>query len=420
MLVGSLQELPDKINQWDVYPIIGMRGGDDYEIYHDMDLIEVLWKQDVDLGFSLDLFTPPKSPMLDEKPDKEHEPQDELEKLKALQASAAATEAAEKRRTNIMEVMSLWPAFPRRHHQVGSRAKDPTFGSMAWKPNKNRGWEEPKVGLGESAIILRKDGKPPRVQAFGIEHLPSGNPCLNNPWLLALLLFVVDSVAAIVPSPCDLILLGLREGECVLKPSIGDVLSDPSSVEELRNSSNTAVPGEQPSALIDLPLFSLEEALQLVGLDEESTQQNTPSDKESFAEEHKAAPPVVVVPSTSEEEGEEKVEKQQQVESDEEPSLLSDMIQTAQFHHPHPHPRAFQAFYKTEPAPAGNSRVDDDDEEDQDNDSLMGQFTLPIASYTTFLVAAASVAAATGRHKKNIKKTNVRKGIQRRKPQQDT
>nr|CAD7453823.1 unnamed protein product [Timema tahoe] len=80
----------------------------------DMDLIEVLWKQDVDLGFSLDLFTPPKSPMLDEKPDKEHEPQDELEKLKALQASAAATEAAEKRRTNIMEVMSLWPAFPRR------------------------------------------------------------------------------------------------------------------------------------------------------------------------------------------------------------------------------------------------------------------------------------------------------------------
>nr|CAD7590013.1 unnamed protein product [Timema genevievae] len=164
--------------------------------------------------------------------------------------------------------------------------------------------------------------------------------------------------------------------ECVLKPSIGDVLSDPSSVEELRNSSNTAIPGEQPSALIDLPLFSLEEALQLVGLDEESTQQNTPSDKESSAEEHKAAPPVVVVPSTSEEEGEEKVEKQQQVESDEEPSLLSDMIQTAQFHHPHPHPRAFQeeewrkmqAIYKTDPAPAGNSCVD----EDQDNDSLMG------------------------------------------------
>nr|CAD7453822.1 unnamed protein product [Timema tahoe] len=178
------------------------------------------------------------------------------------------------------------------------------------------------------------------------------------------------------------IIVGL--GECVLKPSIGDVLSDPSSVEELRNSSNTAVPGEQPSALIDLPLFSLEEALQLVGLDEESTQQNTPSNKESFAEQHKAAPPVVVVPSTSEEEGEEKVEKQQQVESDEEPSLLSDMIQTAQFHHPHPHPRAFQAFYKTEPAPAGNSRVDDDDEEDQDNNSLMGQFTLPIASYSQY------------------------------------
>nr|CAD7396630.1 unnamed protein product [Timema cristinae] len=139
-----------------------------------------------------------------------------------------------------------------------------------------------------------------------------------------------------------------------VEPSIGDVLSDPSSVEELSNSSNTAVPGEQPSALIDLPLFSLEEALQLVGLDEESTQQNTPSDKELSAEEHKAPPPVVVVPSPSEEEGE-KVDKQQQLDSDEEPSLLSDMIQTAQFHHPHPHPRAFQenSLGDSSPSPSG-------------------------------------------------------------------
>jgi hypothetical protein len=28
--------------------------------------------------------------------------------------------------------------------------------------------------------------------------------------------------------------------------------------------------------------------------------------------------------------------------SDEELGILSDMIQTAQFHHPHPHPRSFQ------------------------------------------------------------------------------
>nr|CAD7427886.1 unnamed protein product [Timema monikensis] len=153
----------------------------------------------------------------------------------------------------------------------------------------------------------------------------------------------------VIHKPCNTV-----EGECVLKPSIGDVLSDPSSVEELSNSSNTAVPGEQPSALIDLPLFSLEEALQLVGLDEESTQQNTPSDKELSAEEHKAPPPVVVVPSPSEEEGE-KVEKQQQLDSDEEPSLLSDMIQTAQFHHPHPHPRAFQenSLGDSSPSPSG-------------------------------------------------------------------
>ena len=49
----------------------------------DMDLIEVLWKQDVDLGFSLDLFNPPKQ-------EGEGKPlpveEDEVEKLKALEA----------------------------------------------------------------------------------------------------------------------------------------------------------------------------------------------------------------------------------------------------------------------------------------------------------------------------------------------
>nr|CAD7427885.1 unnamed protein product [Timema monikensis] len=80
----------------------------------DMDLIEVLWKQDVDLGFSLDLFTPPKSPKLDEKLDKEHEPQDELEKLKALQASAAATEDADKNEDDILPTQDLdpWEGLP--------------------------------------------------------------------------------------------------------------------------------------------------------------------------------------------------------------------------------------------------------------------------------------------------------------------
>lgn len=49
----------------------------------DMDLIEVLWKQDVDLGFSLDLFNPSK-PEGEGKAVRVED--DDVEKLKALEA----------------------------------------------------------------------------------------------------------------------------------------------------------------------------------------------------------------------------------------------------------------------------------------------------------------------------------------------
>lgn len=51
--------------------------------FQDMDLIEVLWKQDVDLGFTLvePATTPTKKPSTSEK-----ESADEIEKLKALEA----------------------------------------------------------------------------------------------------------------------------------------------------------------------------------------------------------------------------------------------------------------------------------------------------------------------------------------------
>jgi nuclear factor erythroid 2 len=48
-----------------------------------MDLIEVLWKQDVDLGFSLDLFNPSK-PEGEGKAVRVED--DDIEKLKALEA----------------------------------------------------------------------------------------------------------------------------------------------------------------------------------------------------------------------------------------------------------------------------------------------------------------------------------------------
>ena len=56
----------------------------------DMDLIEVLWKQDVDLGFSVDLFNPSK-------PEGEGKvvrvEDDDVEKLKALEALKNETPA---------------------------------------------------------------------------------------------------------------------------------------------------------------------------------------------------------------------------------------------------------------------------------------------------------------------------------------
>lgn len=53
-----------------------------------MDLIEVLWKQDVDLGFSVENATPKPEKLEIEKkdPDVKSEKSEDVEKLKALQA----------------------------------------------------------------------------------------------------------------------------------------------------------------------------------------------------------------------------------------------------------------------------------------------------------------------------------------------
>lgn len=57
--------------------------------FQDMDLIEVLWKQDVDLGFTLvePATTPAKKSSTSEK-----ESADEIEKLKALEAINATNQ----------------------------------------------------------------------------------------------------------------------------------------------------------------------------------------------------------------------------------------------------------------------------------------------------------------------------------------
>jgi nuclear factor erythroid 2 len=56
----------------------------------DMDLIEVLWKQDVDLGFSVDLFNPSKPAGVGLGVRVED---DDVEKLKALEALKNETPA---------------------------------------------------------------------------------------------------------------------------------------------------------------------------------------------------------------------------------------------------------------------------------------------------------------------------------------
>ena len=70
---------------------------------------------------------------------------------------------------------------------------------------------------------------------------------------------IVKQFVAMFFTSCDCYLLG----EYV--PKAGDI------VDELNNSGGSLA-DEEPSSLIDLPEFSLEEALQLVGLDEDSTE----------------------------------------------------------------------------------------------------------------------------------------------------
>lgn len=72
--------------------------------FQDMDLIEVLWKQDVDLGFTLvePVTTPTKKPSTSEKASA-----DEIEKLKALEAINATYQKVRKS----FYLLSFFPSF---------------------------------------------------------------------------------------------------------------------------------------------------------------------------------------------------------------------------------------------------------------------------------------------------------------------
>ncbi|XP_063231809.1 segmentation protein cap'n'collar isoform X3 [Bacillus rossius redtenbacheri] len=192
----------------------------------DMDLIEDLWKQDVDLGFSLDLFSVSK--------DKDGEELDCLEKLKA----------------------------------------EPVHDDNP--PSKNED------------NLLSED---------------------LDPWVG--LPYTID----------------LETGEYVLQTDAGDELSAP-SVDEPSCSSSQALAEEPPPSFAIPPSFSLEEALQLIGLDEESSQ-GSASDKE---------PPEADRCLPDEQGPEPEGAREGVVAAEPARDPDPDMIQTAQFHHPHPHP----------------------------------------------------------------------------------
>ncbi|PNF38551.1 hypothetical protein B7P43_G04023, partial [Cryptotermes secundus] len=189
-----------------------------------MDLIEVLWKQDVDLGFSLDLFNPTK-PEGEGKAVRVED--DDIEKLKALEALK----------------------------------------------NEN------------SADTAKSEEENPDDQWAGLSYT-----------------------------------IDLETGEYVVKA--GGI------VDEL-NGSGSALAEEEPSSLIDLPEFSLEEALQLVGLDEDSTEVK-PIKQDTVAGSQSAPGDSSAPKDTGIEDL--KPEPDELLDnSDEELGILSDMIQTAQF-----------------------------------------------------------------------------------------
>ncbi|PSN40147.1 hypothetical protein C0J52_14082 [Blattella germanica] len=109
-------------------------------------------------------------------------------------------------------------------------------------------------------------------------------------------------------------------------------------VDEL-SSSGSGLADEEPSSLIDLPEFSLEEALQLVGLDEDSTEVKSVKEDSSASVSQSATATTSTAKDTDVDSL--KPEPDEVLEnSDEELGMLSDMIQATQF--PHPHPRSFQ------------------------------------------------------------------------------
>lgn len=271
--------------------------------YKDMDLIEVLWKQDVDLGFTL---VEPTSTTKKVASTSGKESEDDIEKLKALEAINA---------TNRKEEVEDTEKPP--------QEEDPWAG-LAYTVDLETGEYILSSGSQKRSNNTESDDQLLPDSSLGLDHHSLAG--LSN-----------DSLGLNDT-------LGLEND--FTSDLLGDSLLGSTGVEGLLGSDNLGLPDG----------FNLEEALQLVGLDEaqpeleetkpevrkkkkqkdtEEEEEGEEEEKEDAAEEFTSTKGDVAVNGSSNDE----VAKSSRCEDPE----TDDMIHTPQFHHPHhPHHRSFQ------------------------------------------------------------------------------
>lgn len=254
----------------------------------DMDLIEVLWKQDVDLGFTL---VEPTTTTTKKLSTVEKGSDDEIEKLKALEAINGSNEEKDTKEYDEAQD-DPWAGLPY------------TIDLETGEYILNSGNQE---GDGNNAI--EEDDRLLREASLDLDNHPLAGLTDDS-------LGLTDTLELENDLPSDL---------------LGGSLLASANVESLLNNDS-----------LDLPDgFNLEEALQLVGLDEAQSEETKPEVKkkekdsieESTSEAKDDESPIISSSSSVE------VAKSSRCEDPE----TGDMIHTPQFHHPHhPHHRSFQ------------------------------------------------------------------------------
>ncbi|KAG5335963.1 CNC protein, partial [Acromyrmex heyeri] len=253
----------------------------------DMDLIEVLWKQDVDLGFTLvePATAPTKKPSTSEK-----ESADEIEKLKALEAINATYQKNDTKESEPQED-DPWAGLP---YTVDLETGEYILSSGSQNGSGSSIVEEDDPLLNEASLAL--DNHP-------LADLTDDSLGLNDT-------------------------LGLEHD--FTSELLGGSLLESAGVEGLLSNDTLGLPDE----------FNLEEALQLVGLDEaqpeETKSEVKKKKKEDTAEDSASAEGDAAITASS---NAEVVKSSSRCEDPE----TGDMIHTPQFHHPH-HPHHHRSF----------------------------------------------------------------------------